>query len=128
MVRERLKAHGQFLTENADLWNFTLSGLNIVSRFPTIDATISNVPTTIVATFDNSLVIVSFAVGTGEGHTAGLSIPYPPSYTWSNSDKTLSVENISWEAASGTVDITYEAIDIYGNAVSNGQLFKFNVE
>jgi hypothetical protein len=120
--------NGQYLTENADLWNFTLSGLNIVDRYPTIDATISNVPTTIVATFDNSVATVSFAVGTGEEHTAGLSIPYPPSYTWTNSDKTLSIENVSWEASSGTVDVTYEAIDIYGNVVTNGQLFKFNVQ
>lgn len=122
--------NGLYLTENADLWNFTLSGLNIVSRFPTIDAMISNVATTIVATFDNSVATVSFAVGTGEGHTAGMSIPPLPllSYSWSDSDKTLSVENISWEAASGTVDITYEAVDIYGNVVTNGQLFKYNVQ
>lgn len=120
--------NGLFLTENADLWNFTLSGLNIVDRYPTIDATISNVPTTIVATFDNSVVTVSFAPGTGEGHTAGTPIPSSPTYTWSDSDKTLSIENISWEASSGTVDITYEAIDIYGNVVTNGQLFKYNVQ
>jgi hypothetical protein len=119
--------NGQFLTENADLWNFTLSGLNIVDRSPSIEAVISNVPTTIVATFDNPVATGSFAVGTGESHTAGMSIPFPPSYSWTNSDKTLTIENISWEA-SGTIDITYEAVDIYGNVVTNGQLFKFTVQ
>ncbi len=119
--------NGLYLTENADLWSFTVSGLNIVSRYPTIDATISNIPTTAVATFDNSVVTASFLISTGEGHTAGMPIPSPPSFTWSNSDKTLSIENVSWEAASGTVNITYEAIDIYGNVVTNGQLFNYNL-
>ena len=119
--------NGLFLPENSDLWTFTLSGLNVVSRYPTIDAVISNIPTTIVATFDNSVVTGSFLAATGEGHTAGKSIPYPPSFTWSNSNKILSISNVSWEAASGTVDITYEAVDIYGNVVTNGQLFNYDV-
>jgi hypothetical protein len=118
--------NGLFLSENADLWNFTLSGLNIVGRSPTIDAAISNVPITAVATFDDPVVTGSFSVGTGAGHTAGLPIPNPPAFTWSNGNKTLSIVNVSWEST-GTVNITYEAVDIYGNAVTNGQLFRYSV-
>jgi hypothetical protein len=119
--------NGLYLPENSELWNFTLSGLNIVDRSPTIDATISNIQTTIVATFDNPVVTGSFLAITGEGHTAGKPIPLLPSFTWSNSDRTLSIPNVSWEAASGTVNITYEAVDIYGNVVTDGQLFKYDV-
>jgi hypothetical protein len=121
--------NGQYLTENADLWNFTLAGLYVISRFPTIDATVPNIPMTLVATFDNPVVTSGFSAGLGSGHTAGAPIPSVPTITWSNSDKTVNVENISWEASPGkVVEITYEAIDIYGNIVTNGQLFKYNVQ
>jgi hypothetical protein len=120
--------NGQFVTENADLLNYTLAGLFVAERYPTIEETITNIPTTIVATFDNPVSTGTFLAGTSESHTAGMWIPASPSITWSNSDRTVSIENISWEASPGNVvEITYEAMDIYGNIVTSGQLFKYNV-
>jgi hypothetical protein len=121
--------NGQYLTENADLFNYTLAGLYVTERYPTIDAIITNIPITIVATFDNSVVTSEFLAGMGPDHTAGSPIPALPSVTWSNSDKTVSIENISWEASPGNVvEITYEAMDIYGNIVTNGQLLKYKLQ
>jgi hypothetical protein len=121
--------NGLYLAENADLWNFTLAGLYVVSRSPTTETTVPNSPMTLVATFDNSVSTGTFLAGIGTSHTAGAPIPYPPSITWSNSNKTVSIGNITWEASPGKViDITYEATDIYGNVTRNGQLFKFNLQ
>ena len=122
--------NGLYLAESTDLWNFTLSGLCVVSRSPTIDAdaTIPNSPMTLVATFDNSVSTGTFTAGLGISHTAGASIPSSPSIVWSNLNKTVSIGSITWEASPGkVVDITYEATDIYGNVTRNGQLFKFNL-
>jgi len=120
--------NGQFLTENADLFNYTLAGLYVTDRYPTIETKVTNTPITIVATFDNPVNTGTFLAGTSESHTAGSWIPASPSITWSNSDRTVSIEDISWEASLGNVvDITYEAMDIYGNIVTNGQLFRYKL-
>jgi len=121
--------NGLYLAESTDLWNFTLSGLCVVSRSPTNDSSVPNSPMTLVATFDNSVSTGTFTAGLGISHTAGAPIPSSPSIAWSNSNKTVSIGNITWEASPPkVVDITYEATDIYGNVTRNGQLFKFNLQ
>jgi len=118
--------NGQYITENANLWNFTLSGLNIVSRFPTIDATVTDGGLTSEVVFNNPVDPSSFLVYTGPDHTAGAPTTYEGSF--SNSNITLSFEVSDWPGTPPVVvDITYEAIDIFGNVVTNGQLVKYTV-
>ena len=118
--------NGQYITENADLWNFTLSGLNIMSRIPTLDVTVTNLSILHEVTFNNSLATWEYFMG--PSHTAGSPDPLPPIFYISNSNMTITFEVTSWESSSSVVDITYEAIDIYGNVVKNGQLFMYNVQ
>jgi hypothetical protein len=117
--------NGQYLTENADLWNFTLSGLNIENRFPPIVATVSNSSITHEVTFNNSLATYEYFMG--PAHTAGTPEPMLPTIYESDDHKTITFEVTAWESGEAVVDITYEAQDIYGNVVTNGQLFKYNV-
>jgi hypothetical protein len=118
--------NGQFLTENAELWNFTLSGLNVTSRFPPIGATVANSSITHEVIFNNSLA--TWESFMGPGHTAGNPTPFPPTIYISADLKTITFEVSSWASGSSIVDITYEAQDIFGNVVINGQLFNYNVQ
>jgi len=120
-------ANGQYLTENADLWNFTLSGLNILSRDPSIDAVVTDGGLTAEVVFNNPVDPSSFLVYTGPYHTAGAPATYEGSF--SNSNTTLTFEVSDWPGVPPVVvDITYEANDIYGDAVTNGQLVKYNLQ
>ncbi len=119
--------NGQYLTENANLWNYTLSGLNIVSRNPSIDAVVTNGGLTAEVVFNNPVDPGSFLVYIGPDHTAGAPTTYEGSF--SNSNTTLSFEVSDWPGVPPVVvDITYEAMDIYGNVVLNGQLVKYTVQ
>jgi hypothetical protein len=119
--------NGQYLTENADLWNFTLSGLNIVSREPDINAFVTDGGLTAEVVFNNPVDPSSFLVYIGPNHTAGAPATYEGSF--SNSNTTLSFEVSDWPGVPPVVvDITYEAIDIFGNVVTNGQLVKYNLQ
>ena len=119
--------NGQYLTENADLWNFTLSGLTIVSRDPSIEAVVTDGGLTAEVVFNNSVDPSSFLVYIGPYHTAGAPTTYEGSF--SNSNTTLSFEVSDWPGVPPVVvDITYEAIDIFGNVVTNGQLVKYKLQ
>ncbi len=119
--------NGQYLTENADLWDFTLSGLNIVSRRPGIGSVETDGGLTSEVVFNNSVDPGSFLVFTGPDHTAGAPTTYEG--TFSNSNTVLSFEVSNWPGTPPmVVDITYEAMDIYGNVVLNGQLVKYTVQ
>jgi hypothetical protein len=119
--------NGQFVTENADLLNYTLAGLNIVSRNPSIDAVVTDGGLTSEVVFNNPVDPSSFLVFMGPDHTAGAPTTYEGSF--SNSNTTLSFEVSDWPGTPPVVvDITYEAIDIFGNLVTNGQLVKYIVQ
>ena len=115
--------NGQYLTENADLWNFTLSGLNIMSRIPTFDVTVTNSSILHEITFNSPIATYEYFMG--PDHTAGSSDPLPPTIYISDDSKTITFEVNLWEFDSSTVEVTYEAQDIYGNVVINGQLLKY---
>jgi len=117
--------NGQYITENADLWNFTLSGLNIMSRIPTLDATVTNSSILHEITFNNPIATYEYFMG--PSHTAGTPEPLMPTIYVSVDNKTITFEVNLWEFDSSTVEVTYEAQDIYGNVVINGQLVKYNV-
>lgn len=114
------------ISENATLWDFTLSGLTITNRFPTLDAAdVPNVPSTLEITFNNPVVTSEFSATPGPLHTAGLPTYY--NLYWSNSDRTLSLEVSAWPVNPAVIDITYEAVDIFGNVVKNGQLIRYSI-
>jgi hypothetical protein len=117
---------GQMLTENAILWDYTLSGFNIISRSPTIDATVNDEGLTIEAVFNNPVDVTTFVIATGESHTAGT--PAGITWEWDASNTLLTAEATDWPNMPGVVDITYGAKDIYGNVVTNGQLVRYNLQ
>ena len=115
--------NGQYITENADLWNFTLSGLNIMSRIPTLDVTVTNSSILHEITFNSPIATYEYFMG--PSHTAGTPEPLMPTIYVSVDNKTITLEVNLWEFDSSTVEVTYEAQDIYGNVVINGQLLKY---
>lgn len=117
--------NGQYLTENADLLNYTLAGLNITYRSPTIDVTVANSSIIHEITFNNSLATLEYFMG--PSHTAGTPEPLSPTFHISTDDKTITFEVDSWQHGSSIVDITYEAMDVFGNVVINGQLLKYDL-
>lgn len=114
--------NGQDLSENADLWDYDLAGIDVTFRDPAIGDTLSNGVMTLEAVFNNPVATIEIA--TGPTHTAGAPAAVNELFTLPSSILTFEVD--TW-ASTGVADITYEAVDVYGNVNSNGQLFLFNV-
>ena len=118
--------NGLFLPEKAELWDFTLSGLYVVSRFPALDAVVTNEGMTLEVTFNNPLVPF-ITLGISIDHGVVTPEPYPPNSYWTNSNMTYNIELNSWEVTSypATIEISYQAADIYGNNVNGGRFLKY---
>lgn len=114
------------IPENATLWDYTLSGLNILSRSPSLDAIVTNEAMTLEVTFNNPVSTLE-VIGISAIYGLVTPEPSPPDTYWTNSDKTLNIGLNSWEVYGypATIEVSYRAKDIYGNKVNNGTLLKY---